>query len=73
MKLGRLTNSDLEYFEDTIGASLGIITRTRQLAVLIDDPETLLIVLGILERAQTIRKSTIALMNQKKDEVRNVI
>jgi len=69
-KPARLPNNELEFLERTIGASLTIISRCKNLAYLTDDPEELEIILTILKNAQFIRSATITWLDNRKESKR---
>lgn len=65
----RLPNSELEFLENNIAASLTIVSRCKALAYEIDDPETLELVLSILKSAQFIRRANMMWRENRKENL----
>lgn len=67
----RIPDNELAYYENVIAASVGIIGNVKQAAYLVDDPDTLKVLLSILTDAQLIRRASIDRMHGRKKQEEN--
>lgn len=65
--MSRIADSRLQFYEDNIGASNGIMRRIVLLANEIDDPNQLRILREVAERAKRIRDRNILEMQKEKE------
>lgn len=69
-RYGRLSDSELFFFEENIARALNIIYMIPVLSTWTDDPDILQQLTVVQDNALKIRKSLIARMNERRDEVR---
>ena len=62
----RISNTQLEYYENTIASALSIIQELKALIYYVDDPDQLRMMANIMADAQDIRRLAIHRMNSEK-------
>lgn len=66
----RLSDRELHFFEDVTAVALRQIRRGRRLVVIVDDPDALDEIVGLIADAASIRRMVIAERERRKGEER---
>ena len=66
---GRLKNSEIEYYENTLANVRGIVESVKRLTYTTNDPDILADLLRITENAAAIKERTIADRRQRESEL----